>query len=477
MPFPFTLPTTSRLSFSTHFTSSTHPSLPSIATNSRNVLYSALKAHKRLQSGAQVKNYQSLLNVLLQYLPYLLAIDAGLSGRLVSGEEVDIALASEIEVEWRSTLGSSGLSGRDHSKIKGKGLDFELFYVLNTLALLHSLLARQSCLRLYVATLPSAEERLAIIQTATKSLGTASEIHLHLQQLINATDSSASFPTSAVDVSVGFQSALTSLVQAEITLCFALKDDPYPAILLQHRNKDNRDWMIKAPEIPKVRAQVLVRLCVGAAEHAKRAADVLNSETRGSNKALSGYCEDISRSARAKACRFTAIALDLSGETGKAIAWLQAGTNELGLEIDDQEEKSRGGLNQLKATWKVRKEDKRLEKGSGAWGMDGGISEETRIINWLKQRWTKMNNTINVQLVPDWKPLAAGLPTGRAMPAKTSWIPPSLNEEELGKMRAPPEDEVYMANDDSSDEDLPMKSQPVGAFPGTGSNYGRDEYY
>ena len=477
MPYPFTLPTTSRLNFSSHFTSSTHPSLPSIATSHRNVLYSSLKAHKRLQSGTQVQNYQSLLSTLQQYLPHLLAIDAGLSGRLVAGEVVDIVLSTEIEVEWRSTLGSSGFSSRDHPKIKGKGLDYELFYVLNTLALLHSLVARQTCLRYYAPTLPTAEERLAIIQTSAKSLGTASEIHLHLQQLIKATDSSASFPASAVDVSIGFQTAITSLLQAEITLCFALKDDPYPAMLLQQRNKDDREWMIKAPEIPKVRAQVLVRLCVGAAEQGKRAADMFNSEPRGSNKALGGYCEDLARSARAKACRFTAIALDLGGETGKAIAWLQAGINELGLEVDDQKETGRGGLTQLRATWKVRKEDKRIEKGSGAWGMDGGISEEARIINWLNQCWTKMNNTINVQLVPDWKPLAATLPTGRAMPVNSSWVPPSLNEEDLARMRAPLEDEAYVANDDSSDEDVPTKPQPVGAFPGTGGNYGQDEYY
>ena len=476
MPFPFSLPTTSRFNFVGHISSSTHPSLPAAAAAYRNALYSSLKAHKRLPEPAQIRNYQTVLECLQNYLPYLLSIDAGLSSRLVSGEDIDITLNSEIEVEWRQTLLTATIPGRDPPKIKGRGLDYEIFSVLNTLAILNALIARKSCLDLYPSPLPSAEQRLAAIQTATKSLATANATHRHLQKLASTVEGPPSLPAAAVDVSSSTQSALADLSQAEVELCFVLKDDPYPALLLQSRDKDDREWMVKAPDVPKVRAQVLARLCVSASKRAARAASLLRVDRGDYNKDLLAYFDGLSRTAKAKACRFLGIDADLSGETGKAIAWLRAGMNELGLDTGKDGLIKTSGLSKFKASWKERREDKRIEKGTTSWGMDGGVAEEARILEWLDRRWSKMNDTINVQIVPDWKPLLTTLPTGREISANSAWVPQVLEEAELTRMRAPPDPDDQLLAVESSDEEAQPKTSPIGAFPGTIDDY-RPQYY
>lgn len=473
MPFPFVLSTTSHISFQSSLSSSTHPSLPSTASSRRSVLRAALKSHKRLSPAEQATNLLPLVNTIHDYIRYLLTLDLALCGKPVAGEEVDITLVKEPEIEWRPTLGASGIPGRENERVKGKGVDYEIFFVLHTLALVQNLLARQSLLGLYSSTSPTAEQRTALIQNATKYLKTAHSLHSYLLQRANAsTDGPLNFPPSAVDVSTPVQSALQHLTHAEFNLLCVLKDDPYPALLIQSRNKDDREWMIRAPTIPKVRAQVLTRLCIGAADHASLATVALKSDSYKVSKDLLEYCEGIRRASRAKACRFQALDEDLGGSTGKAIAWLRAAKNGLGLEAGKDGHKSLG-LGKLKASWTERREDKKIEKGSPDWGLDGGKLEEARIVEYLDQKMTKENDTINVQLVPEWRPLLATLPSGMNMPIEEKWKVVVLEEDELAAMRAPPEHNDMADAGSSEDEDGNPK-QPVGAFPGTQRDYDGD---
>jgi hypothetical protein len=408
---------------------------------------------------------------LQNYLRYLLTLDFALSGKPVAGEHVDIALAKEPEVEWRPTLSSSAIPGRENERIKGRGLDYEIFFVHHTLALIQNLLARQSLLGLYAAISPSTEQRTALIQNATKCLKIAHSIHSYL--ILRANSSSEgppTFPHSAIDVSSAVQSALQHLTHAEFNLLCVLKDDPYPGLLIQSRNKDDREWMVRAPQIAKVRAQVLTRLCIGAAEHASAAEAALTVESGKVTKDLLEYCDGVRRASRAKACRFQALDEDSSGSTGKGIAWLRAAMNELGMEVKKDGSRS-SGLGKFKASWNEKREDKRIVKGSANWGLDGGRLEEGRIVEYLDQRMSKENDTTNVQLVPEWKPLLATLPSGMNMPIDERWKPILLEEPELAAMRAPPEDD-YLGDTASTDEEDGNPKQPVGAFPGTQGEYG-----
>ncbi|KAJ9603215.1 hypothetical protein H2200_012510 [Cladophialophora chaetospira] len=470
MPFPFVLSTTSHISFGSSLTSSTHPSLPTAATSQRAILRAALKAHKRLSPSDQANNLSSLASTVENYLRYLISLDLALSGKAVAGEDIDIALAKEPAIEWRPTLSSNSIPGRENERVKGKGIDYEIFFAHHTLALIQNLLARQSLLGLYAGINPTAEQRTALIQNATKYLKTAYSLHSYLHlRATSSNDGPPTFPTAAVDVAPTVQSGLQHLTHAEFNLLCVLKDDPYPGLLVQSRNKDDRDWMIRAPQIPKVRAQVLTRLCIGAAQHASAAAAALKVESNRVSKDLLEYCDGVQRASRAKACRFQALDEDASGQIGKAIAWIRAALNELGLDIGKEGAKS-SGLGKLKNSWLERREDKRIEKGSTNWGLDGGKLEEARIVDYLDKKFNKENDTISNQLIPEWKPLLATLPSGMNMPVQERWKPAVLEEDELASMRGPPdEDEPTAAN--SSDEEGVSKA-PVGAFPGTQKDYG-----
>lgn len=392
MPYAFTLPTTSPLSYGESFSSDTHPSLLSSATIHRAVLRNALKKHKRLPVQARDSNISNILAAVNDYLPYLFGLDAGLSGSPVNGEEVDVVLVKEVEPEWRASL-AAALPGREAPRIKGKGLDYEICYVLTTLAYVYVSLARVHLRTLYASQTPTADQRITGITTATKYLLQANSIHNHLSTHFG----DATLPAAAVDVSASTQGALASLAMAEATLLAVLKDDSYPAAVAQERNKDDKDWMIKAPNIPKVRAKLFTRLCLAASEHGGRAQAMLDSSSaarsKGVDEALLKYMEDLKRTSRAKACRFFAIDAELDGKTGEAIAWLLAGKKELGFANTNGEGSRLKGLAKLKKDWTERREDKKIEKG-GVWGNDAGRLEEARVIEMLEKKWNKMNDTV-----------------------------------------------------------------------------------
>ena len=388
MPFNFQLPTTSAISLSSCISSTTHPSLPHVATTQRNILRNVLKKHKRLESQARASNLATVHAALDDYISYAFVLDAGLSGRPVNAEEVELSLRKEIEVQWRSTL-SSTRSGVEHRRVKGKGLDFEIDFVLSCAAYTHVATSRSSLLTIYGQIVPSVEQRVKVIQNATKNLLAAASIHSYLASRTIETDASQ----AVIETLSQTHSALSSLALAEATLLAVLKDDPHPFVIAQERNKDDKDWMIKAPEIPKVRAHLFARLCLAAAEHAGTAEAGLSATGR-VDRDLIEYVGDLRWTARAKACRFFGIDAELEGETGKAIAWLQGAKEQLGFALDDESRAGTiAGLRKLKKDWKEKREDKKIEKG-GEWGGDAGRLEELRIIKHLEAKWTKMNDTV-----------------------------------------------------------------------------------
>ena len=394
MPFPFALPTTSSFSFSKYFSSDSHPSLPLSASTYRGVLRDSLKRHKRLPPNEQSANLGNILLALNNYIPYLLALDAGLGSQPVAGEELDVVLKSTPSLEWRPTISDNAIPGRESGRLKIKSLEYEIYFVLSTLAHTQTLLARVSLHPLYSAATasPSAEQRTLAITTATKHLISAASVHTY----ISVRSDQVTTDPPCVDLTKSAFSALSSLAMAEATLLAVLKDDPYPAVVAQDRNQNDNEWMIKAPDIPQVRAHLFARLCLAAAEHAANAYSLLNGNGKVDADLLK-YVSDLRKTGRGKACRFFGIDAELGGQTGNGIAWLQAGLHELGYSSGSKDSGSKKsfGLGKLKKDWSEKREDKKIEKGS-AWGSDAGRLEESRVIEMLSKKWNKMNDTVSI---------------------------------------------------------------------------------
>ena len=389
MPFPFTLPTTSSISFTDYFSSSTHPSLPNYATTARGVVRDLLKRYKRIPPSSQPSNLATVQSALNDYIPYLFALDAGLSSASCAGEEIDLVLVKELEVEWRSTLGVS-IPGREPARVRLKSLESELFFTLSTLAYVHSLQARAQLHTMYSATLPTTEQRTKAIAAAMKHFFDASAIFTYLTNRAGQWNSQP----AAVDISMSVLGALAELTLAEATLITVLKDDPYPNVVLEDRNKQNKDWMFKGVEMPKVRAHLFARLCLASAEHAAKAQAMLGRASK-INESLTKYVDDLRRTARGKACRFLGIDAELAGKTGEGIAWLRGAQKELGFTaLGSEEEKKPSGLSRLKKDWQEKREDRKIEKGEG-WGTDAGKFEEGRVVDMLSKKWEKMNDTVS----------------------------------------------------------------------------------
>lgn len=424
MVYAFTLPTTSHISFQTFISSDTHPSLPQAASTARHALRVALKAHKRLPRGPQQDAHlTTILNALNDYLPYLFAISHGLSGKAIenvensSTEEVEIVLRSELESEWRATLSSTSLSlrgGASNGRVRGRGIDYEIAFTLSILGCVLSNLAHCTVVRtLYASRTPTPEQRTAAVQTATKHLLQASVIHSFLT---SSTTSMGTGTGSIVpDIDPTTQAALSSLALAEATLLAVLKDDSYTATCIQARNPNDKDWMVRAPEIPKVRAMLFARLCVRAAEYAEQATAGLGTVgadgKMGVEDDLVRYARVLGRVARARACRFFGVDAELAGKVGEGIAWLRAAKGALGLRngptgvMDGGSTKREKGFSKLKREWTERREERKMEKDAGSRdrgekneldpGDNAGREEEGRVIEMLETKWVRMNDTVS----------------------------------------------------------------------------------
>ncbi|RKU45221.1 hypothetical protein DL546_000967 [Coniochaeta pulveracea] len=465
MPYPFVLPTTSSFSFSTNFTSDSHPSLPLSASTYRGVVRSTLKAHKRLPPSSQQANLNSVASSLTEYIPYLLALIAGLSHNPVSKHEVRVTIKSWQAIEWRPTLSPNPVPGHEPPRVKINNISQELSFILTTLANTRANLARAALQPLYITSSapPTVEQRTSAIQTATRHLLDAASIYDYLAN--NATESD---PSPPVDISPQTIRAQRALALAEATLLAVLKDDPYPAAAAADRNTHDTEWMYKAPDIPKVRVLLFARLCLAAAEHAHQAYSLCSGQRISSD--FITYLDDLRRTARAKACRLFGVDAEMSGKTGEAIGWLQAALGELGVERGKDAKKSSGlGLGKLKREWSEKREDKKVERG-GTWGTDAGRLEETRVVEMLEKKWVKQNDTMFTQPITPPAKLLAEMPSGREIHRITPWEPPILDSASLEATRAPPERTDEAGGDFSSDDET-LAGTPVGAFPGTQGEY------
>lgn len=477
MPFPFTLPTTSSVLLSDFFDSVTHPSLPLTATTRRSVLKDALKRHKRLPSNSKESNLPAIQDAANAYLPYLLALNAGSGYRDVGPEKLDVEVKRPLEVEWRGVL-SDGGKGTLGKREKVVGLGCEIAFLLLTLGMVNSLLARRELRKVFVEGSVNGEQRTAAIAAAMKFLLEAHGIHEYLVSLpILSTTKDV-----PVNIAPSTVSALAKLELAEATIIVVAKDDPYTAAVAEDRDERNTDWMYKAPSIPKVRAHLYARICLAAAEHATSASSLLSRSGAGKvDEDLVKYAGDLRRTARGKAARFLAIDAELSGKTGEGLAWLKGAKKELGL-LASLEDGKRKGFKGLKQSFQERREDRKVEKG-GEWGLDAGRYEEGRVVEMLEAKWERENSTVNVQVIPAFEPLIASMPSGREYHSPQAWVPPTLDEGTFVGMRAPPEpDEAAFRGeeeDSGGEEDGEFGAggaggrAVVGAFPGTGQEYGR----
>ncbi|PBP20424.1 pH-response regulator protein palC [Diplocarpon rosae] len=478
MPFLFTLPTTSSFSFSTYFDSNSHPSLPLAASSYRGVLRDTLKKHKRLPLSSQSSHLSSVLLALNNYIPYLLAIDKGLGSQLVGGEELDVVLKSTPTLEWRPTLSDNPVPGKENARVTITSLEYEIYFVHQTLGYTYTLLSRAALYPLYssASASPTTEQRNLAITTATKHLLSAASVH---DYILKRSDQISSAPPCA-DIAQSTIRALSSLALAEATLLAVLKDDTYPAIVAQNRNSNDNEWMIRAPDIPKFRVHLFARLCLAASEHAANALSLLNTvadKGRGQiDDELLKYVEDLKRTARAKACRFFGIDADIRERTGEAIAWLKAGMLELGLALKEEGKKGLS-IRRLKKGWEERREDKRVER-EGQWGGDAGRAEERRVLEHLDKKWNKMNDTTNTQHIPSTGPLTASMPSGREIHTLKPWLPPVLEISLLESMRAPPDSADNYGSDKGASASSDDDQEFVSTSPGIKKDYaGAGGYY
>ena len=469
MPFLFTLPTTSSVLLTDFFASVTHPSLPLTAATKRTVVKDALKKHKRLAASSRDGHLSTVQDALNAYIPYLLALSIASGYRDVGSDHVDLDFLKPLEAEWRLTL-SHTVPGREAARPKVVGLHNEVAFVFSSLAAVSCLLGRAQIAKLYSTSVLSAEQRMNAIKAAMKYYIHAHNIYAYILSLPSLSASK----DAPVDIQPSTISALASLALAEATLTAVLKDDPYATAVADDRNEQNNEWMYKAPTISKVRAVLLARISLAAAEHASQASALIAQSGNGRlDGDLIKYVDSLRRTARGKAARFLGINTELADQTGEALAWLKGARKELGF-TNEAEDGKRKGFRGFKQSWQEKREDKKAEKG-GDWGSDAGRYEELRIIEMLEAKWDKQNSTINVQAVPAFEPLLANMPSGRECHTPQPYQPPKLDRAALLQMRAPPSPS-HLAfrgdEDDSGGEESRRPGDPVGAFPGAGLEYG-----
>lgn len=386
MSFDFPIPTTSPVSFAASYSSVCAPSLPATATTHRSVLRDFLKRYKRLSPVEQSNAVPNLLTVVSEYLPYLYTLDSYIVSQ-------DITHKAELETEWRAVL-SRRTGPAEAPRIKRKGIDYELCFATATLAYAHTLKARLQ-LKAALSTPPdssSATTSENLINQSAQSLITAASIFLYLQNRSTARTQNAQ--SQPADVSTSMYTALVSMCLSSATLLAVLRQDPYPSIIALQHDPNSREWMYKAPTVPTgTKALLLARFCMYSADLAAKAAAGVGA-TPSASSDLKDYCDDLARTARAKACRFFGIDAESKGEMGKAIGWVVAGKEILGLVVESERERSSvsRGLDRFKKA----REERKIEKSAptGLLGSDAGRLEEAMVLNELERKWKKVNDSV-----------------------------------------------------------------------------------
>ncbi|KXL46663.1 hypothetical protein M433DRAFT_65414 [Acidomyces richmondensis BFW] len=434
MPFPFTLPTTSSVLLTDHFSSPTHPALPLAASTHRSLVKDALKKHKRLPPADRPAHLPIVYDALSSYLPYLLTLHT-------PPPHVSIQHNPQrpFEVEWRCTL-TPHPPLREPPRPRLRGLTADLIFISATLAYTHTLLARTQLQPLHESTLASAslapEQRSAAISNAVKHLLLAHAIHTYLAHLPfpyqqSLPDLKQAHQTSPIDIHPQTHASLASLSWSEATLLIPSTDDPYAAAAAAAANAHDTDWMFRSPPPPKkVRAHLFARLCLAAAEHAGRAEAGLK-DTGGGGGGIRRYAGDLRRTARGRAARWLGLDAEGAGRTGEAIAWCRGGRWEVGYSNSASSSSKTGGVASSKPSAAA------LKSGM-LWGLDAGRGDEARVLKMLETKWERENAAVNVQAIPAYEPLMAGrMPSGREYHTAMPWEPRGLEEEILEGLRSP----------------------------------------
>jgi hypothetical protein len=221
--------------------------------------------------------------------------------------------------------------------------------------------------------------------------------------------------------------------------------------------------MVSAPKIPKVRTQVLRRLCIGASTLSSSANSLLKTIPKVS-KQLIEYTSTLTQVCLAKSHRFAALDATLANETGKAVAFLNAAFHTLG--HVPPEWSSRPSFSRLKDKLSHSKAAK-AEKSESPFSPTQdptSLNLEIAILTHLHVSLTKELNTINIQLVPDWRGLTATLPSAMVLPVEEKWSFEDmvLSEAEIAAMRGSVDVEAELGDvggDSSGDETDGMKRE------------------
>lgn len=482
MPFPFTLPTTSTVSYPTYFDSPTYPSLPLLAASHRGSLRNVLKNHKRLPPASQNANLPHVIKELESYVSHLLALFTAL-------EENEAFLkpsAPQFETSWRAVLTARKFS-TEPPRIARPGLSYEIFWTLSTLAYAYTLQARSQLLQLLSPSAtgsskpPSTDPQLLFNQAAGNFLTSAS-IFTHLLSRPQPSNA-GSWP---IELTTPALSAFSSLALADATLTAVIKQDPYPTyISLTSRNRDSKksakEWLYNPPDPPtSPRALLLARLCIAASDHASRALGLLSTSNTGRRTLLlqlSGgaksddvpgeitddllrYLESLQKVSRAKSCRFLGIDAETSGRCGEAISWLLLAKSILDAPTTAVD-KLRRGLSE-------RKEARHLAAADGSWGLDAGRAEEVKVLEALDEKWRKLNDSVMFQTLPEIGELNKRIPSGREIHSLKSWEAPRLGGDELRALKAEGAQAGYEEEADSEEE---VEKEIAVGYVGKGGYY------
>lgn len=486
MPFQFTLPSPGPLQWSSFFESSTHPGLLAEATSAHAHLRHALKSRSQGKTADPAVHLSRLLECIDRYVPLLLAIEAALNSYGVADSSIDIVLKQEVQCQWRTSIVVSKPPLTKSRRLEIKGIDSIICYVLLTKAEAHMLSAKQCISSLSgLSELGTEQGRLGTIQKAVQEVQQAASIFSH------ASTRSSQIPSHALSPDITTQSldALQAMATAEFCLLMAFKDDHQLEAAIRERDQTNLDWMVAPTKIPKARSLLLSRLCCAAAEYLYDAIGglgflVTQDRVRLADGLLK-YLTHLAQTARARACRFTAIHREGDGKTGEALAWLRAAEQELGFKNAIASEQSRGlSLSRMKASWQDSHQMKRHERRQETCKEDhevAGRLEERIVVTVLYKQWTKQNDLSNTQRIPDHISLPNTLPSGRALAQVAPWQPPSLESGHLQRMTVSTEDmfgsmDLAADENDSSGEDDPIQLATSDALPGNSLGQTRTAY-
>ncbi|KAF8472532.1 hypothetical protein BDZ91DRAFT_644204, partial [Kalaharituber pfeilii] len=427
MSFPFTLPTTSTLSFSQHYASKTYPSLLLTCSTHRGILRDSLKDHKRLSPSSQGANIKHIISVTSEYLSYLLF----LQNALKCGEATKIPNSPEMEPEWRPTLSSIPRFGvREPPRRKGRGIEYEIFWTYSTLAYAHTIQARALLMEFLSPSIASTDSTSPLLPQATNHLLTSASIFNYMLTLtppgIGNGEATYKLP---VDISESMLSSLASISMASATLLAVLRSDPYPTYLAltstsnskKSSDANTKNYLYVPPPAPTgVKAHLNSRLCIAASEHAAKAQGAISSLVKAGeiNEDYSRYLDDLRKAAKARGCRFLGVDAEAQGKVGEGLGWVT-----LAKEI-------------LEGSVSSSSHDKReaKEKKSLTSTMEKLLHSELQTVQGLEAKWSKTNDKLVFERIPPTSLLVGKIPSGREIHTIKEYSPPRLGQDVVSQL-------------------------------------------